>query len=606
MIKTTKRLSLFLIAGILFYSCNSESDPISDNDRTESFRTVTLTASTEDISSKVAFQDDIYFGWQSQDEIAVFTVDSDGGNGRFTRALFTGTPGASSGSFEMTLPEGRDYFFVACYPYSAGAGYAVSGGNEGVVTFRLPQEYLLSDDDSEAPMPMVAWIDNDNPGALAFKSVGALVKVTLKDVPSVAKHFRLTCNKAICGDFELPRNTAVESPSVLVAKDGNGYVQVSVPEGKRRESISLYFPVPTGEAMRFGLEVYGDDGVPVFIMPVGNSEHTILRKEILKMPEITISNTRDVLSGDEMWTIEDFPWHIKKNLCLTLQADITGEGSFLFGKGFERYRGDYVRVSPSEITHIHYDGGAKEKSSIQHGMTLSGDVIISLSSDTFGGLDVRLSANGESKTMRFTDWGNEANYELFVRSEGAVLENMYVTATSRDIRYPLWVIGDSYLGFASSRWPGVLRDQGYTSYLVDGLPGQGSYGALLELRRLLRLGTPDILFWTLGMNDPSEDNYKFNLGYVEALCAEKGITLVLATIPTVPGRDKEGITAFVRSSGYRYVDFYAAVEADATGTWKEGYLSSDNVHPTAAGAQAMATRILDDLPEIVTSGGYLH
>ena len=57
---------------------------------------------------------------------------------------------------------------------------------------------------------------------------------------------------------------------------------------------------------------------------------------------------------------------------------------------------------------------------------------------------------------------------------------------------------------------------------------------------------------------------------------------------------------YVRTSGYRYIDFASAVGANEAGSgWGECMLSADQVHPTAAGAQALAEQVLLDLPGIM-------
>ena len=69
-------------------------------------------------------------------------------------------------------------------------------------------------------------------------------------------------------------------------------------------------------------------------------------------------------------------------------------------------------------------------------------------------------------------------------------------------------------------------------------------------------------------------------------------------MPTV---NNEAKNAWVKASGYRYIDFAKAVGADGTGAWYSGMLSGDNVHPTAKGAKALYTQVLIDLPEITIS-----
>ncbi len=84
------------------------------------------------------------------------------------------------------------------------------------------------------------------------------------------------------------------------------------------------------------------------------------------------------------------------------------------------------------------------------------------------------------------------------------------------------------------------------------------------------------------------------------VCALYDIQPILATIPCVPSYDNSYKNAWVRASGYRYIDFASAVNTaqDAT-TWYDDMLSSDNVHPDVQGAIALATQVLTDVPEIL-------
>ena len=108
------------------------------------------------------------------------------------------------------------------------------------------------------------------------------------------------------------------------------------------------------------------------------------------------------------------------------------------------------------------------------------------------------------------------------------------------------------------------------------------------------------------MNDGSDKfmanlTWKYYVKKLMDLCDKNNITLILATIPTVPTRDNTGKNDFVRNSGYRYIDFDKAV-SDGMGNWKKGMLSDDGVHPTESGAEAMSEVFLKDFPEIKNYG----
>ena len=103
------------------------------------------------------------------------------------------------------------------------------------------------------------------------------------------------------------------------------------------------------------------------------------------------------------------------------------------------------------------------------------------------------------------------------------------------------------------------------------------------------------------MND-SDANYESYFDQIKTLCEQKGITLVAAKIPSVPGRNKETINAYIEASGVRFIDFYKAVGANSSGQWYAGFLSGDNLHPSTLGAQALAERVLVDFPELMQYG----
>ena len=121
------------------------------------------------------------------------------------------------------------------------------------------------------------------------------------------------------------------------------------------------------------------------------------------------------------------------------------------------------------------------------------------------------------------------------------------------------------------------------------------------------MGKPKYIVWCLGMNDGSDSKSAPSSAWVTGrdtvinVCKRYGATPIFATIPTVPGINHEQKNTWVRSSGYRYIDFAKAVGADENGDWYSGMLSDDEVHPTAQGARALYGRVLTDFPEIMVS-----
>lgn len=311
--------------------------------------------------------------------------------------------------------------------------------------------------------------------------------------------------------------------------------------------------------------------------------------------------SKETLNDSETLTLNNFPWHIKKRLIMSFSASITSFTSIIIGKGLEKYRGDYLKIDTTNITQLHYEQEESQKETTTHGLTIDTFIKVSLLSDNSGYLYVILQSKTGMFKYVFKQWAYEANWAPFVKSVGSTLTDLKFNAGCQDFRLPVWAFGDSYFGVASNRWIGVMRDLKFFNFLINGLAGQGSPEAYNDFIRCLNFGTPKYLIWCLGMNG-GDDSFISTFDKVKYLCENKGITLIAATIPTVPDRNKEVISQYVRDSGVRYIDFYKAMGTNTEGVWYEGYLDSDKVHPTSMGAQAQAMQVLVDFPELMQYG----
>ena len=166
----------------------------------------------------------------------------------------------------------------------------------------------------------------------------------------------------------------------------------------------------------------------------------------------------------------------------------------------------------------------------------------------------------------------------------------------------VYILGDSYVVYSNpARWTYYIYNSGY-DFFCYGIPGGRSANLYGFLQTAITLHKPKYVIWCLGMNDGPDRfclpqiAWKYHLKKVMKLCKENNITLILATVPTCPAVNNDYKNAYIRKSGYRYIDFDRAV-SDGRGKWKNGFLS-DNVHPTEAGAKALAEQFLKDFPEI--------
>ena len=298
----------------------------------------------------------------------------------------------------------------------------------------------------------------------------------------------------------------------------------------------------------------------------------------------TVSSTTNNLS---------FPYDLKKNICFALKGEFSSFATITMGKGYNAYSGYWFVIDSTSISLYYNQGSTVLSESVAHGLTFADfvKIVISNIGDEYCRFFIQTR---DGQFTHLFDWIFSANGQTFFTTAGT-LTNVDFIASCSDLKNDIWVFGDSYLGFANpARWPKQLRNMGYSDFLGDGLAGQTSSGAYSDLQRCLILGVkPKYLVWTLGMND-TDSAWNTTYQQVQTLCESNNITLVLATVPSVPSRNKETINTAVRNSGYDYIDFADAVGANSSGVWYSGYLSSDEVHPTELGAKALATQFIFD------------
>ena len=260
-------------------------------------------------------------------------------------------------------------------------------------------------------------------------------------------------------------------------------------------------------------------------------------------------------------------------------------------------------------TNIIFKNGTTTQATVPHGLTIDTELLITLQNETsirpsyvsVSSLGNRFEYNGSNNITFLLDSGVPT-----IKCVEGSLTNCTFSFTSSHIFKPVWVFGDSYLSWYSTRWTYYAAEDGNTeNVFFSGYAGQNSQSALAVLDAELELATPKILVWCLGMNDPdSEDevNAGWNMVYnqIKEICDHKNIELVLYTTPTTPTMNNKLKNAIVRASGYRYVDIDGLLRINDNGDWISGALDVDNVHPTALGAQIIYHKFCSDLPEIMT------
>lgn len=279
-------------------------------------------------------------------------------------------------------------------------------------------------------------------------------------------------------------------------------------------------------------------------------------------------------------------------------------GSISVGKGYNGYQGGYITVNPTTMTF--YTGEEPKVSKTQeHGLTIKDYIAVRITLDYSANAKVRIATNGGvfDTTM---SWAGVRKGAFFVADSAAESTDGRFAYSCSGWGAKTHMYGDSYFGVHNeSRWPYYLVQDGHTDVLINGHSGRKSAGALAVLKSVLaHSARPERIIWTMGMNDPdaTESPNTSWLSCVEQLkkiCKDNAIELILATVPLVASVDNAYKNAYVKGSGYRYIDFAAAVGASSDTAWFDGMLHSDGVHPDVQGAAALYFQAIADVPELM-------
>ena len=349
---------------------------------------------------------------------------------------------------------------------------------------------------------------------------------------------------------------------------------------------------------------------------------TVLEKKVAELEEKTkplvivnsntIKATCDTLTKNESLIVID-RMDVKKNKTYVFTAKVSNSSHFsvTMAHGESEYGASYLYINRSTIASYDVTSEATNTFTANHGLTIDGFVTVVLNVGITANVTI-FTASGYYKSEDFSWTG--CNGSVFVRNETMVdLTDCSYSLTLGDVDSPVWIFGDSYLGLTNeARHMYYLREMGMENWLACGFPGGGAYQEGVSLKNLLTLGKPKYVVWCLGMNNG--DSGSVNSSWltttesVIAMCEERGIEVILATIPScgvyendtdpVVTVDNSYKNAWVKASGYRYIDYEKAVVKDAATGWYEGMLSGDGIHPTSLGAKALASRFITDFPEI--------
>lgn len=198
--------------------------------------------------------------WTTGDEISIFSVLSN----QYTNNKYTLSSGENtqSGEFTSLVSEGGTKK-AAFYPYVAGTTF---DGNK--ISFNMSNNLTL---DANKPTennkaPMACIISPDAQDKISFKNAGALLDITVRNIPTEYKKIMLTSKgenaPSISGAMEIeisdgdPTLKVAETTTTAASEDKTVAISFTLSVLK---DLQFFFPIPAGTYPELSLTLYKDN-----------------------------------------------------------------------------------------------------------------------------------------------------------------------------------------------------------------------------------------------------------------------------------------------------------------------------------------------------------
>lgn len=167
------------------------------------------------------------------------------------------------------------------------------------------------------------------------------------------------------------------------------------------------------------------------------------------------------------------------------------------------------------------------------------------------------------------------------------------------------IAGDSFVnGFYPHRYATLLKRALKGNAYLDAISGSDSANLLSRFNNYLNLLKPEFVIVGIGTNDTDFNEWRNNIERIIEIVESMG---AIPIIPTLTFRADtnanddfiNSVNNWIKSSGYRYIDFNIVTSANYQGKAVNASLfREDGLHPTAEGFEKMFNRIKIDVPEL--------
>lgn len=231
-----KNISIWALLGLsMFWSCSDMEEQWMDTPKNR----LKATFEQSNPNSRLAVGEGNVLSWTTDDAFMMF--DENGSKKAWTLE----GEGGAVGTFTGSIPEGN--LKGAVYP--ASESVRLSGDQ---LTMTLPNQ-LEYDADGKCNLPMWASFSSLD-GTVAFKHLGALLKVNFTDIPSGYSSLIVTASRPIAGTFV--SNLSASEP-VLVALDNSSETVTVSFSGVTDENNDriFYIPLPVGDYQSINVSI---------------------------------------------------------------------------------------------------------------------------------------------------------------------------------------------------------------------------------------------------------------------------------------------------------------------------------------------------------------
>lgn len=283
-----RNLFFTILAGIiLFAACNKEELgelPISEH-------TIYATLPSDDAQTRTTINDNLQVVWGENDQISVFAVNGD----EFTnnQGVISGGVGTTDATFSVTV-DGTEKV-AAVYPY-----FSTTSFDGETITITMDNEYQYSEN-GICGAPMAAII-NSQDAIIAFKNAGALMGLTVNNIPAGYNQAILesTGEEVITGVCEIIFD-ANGNPTLTPRTEAEGgkTITINFEASASLTSKTFYFPIPVQEYGGLKLSISNGTETIVLKQKALNAERSVRYKSTLTLDEVSGSTPVDASSASE-------------------------------------------------------------------------------------------------------------------------------------------------------------------------------------------------------------------------------------------------------------------------------------------------------------------